>query len=203
MSKTATENMLCKINNLLGIEDSYQAPEKIMSILFSEERDKIFSDFILSFDGDLSYDWFHKYFQDEHADRKNKKQDFTPKCLSLLCGEMLDANNGVIYEPAAGTGGMIIANWNKNRLKYPPWAYDPMSMWFVAEEMSDKTVPFLLFNLSIRGINGNVIHCNSLTREAKAVYLLTTQNSLSFSNVEKLPLNKLCAEVFNLKVDIE
>ena len=40
MSKRATESTLFKVNNLLGISDSYQAPEKVMEILKDKERRK-------------------------------------------------------------------------------------------------------------------------------------------------------------------
>ena len=75
-----------KINNLLNIKDSYQAPQRIMEILYSdkETRDKYFMDFLNAFDMDVTYDWFHEYFQDEHADRKKHKQDFTPNSISQL-----------------------------------------------------------------------------------------------------------------------
>ena len=38
MSKRATESTLFKVNNLLEISDSYQAPEKVMEILKDKER---------------------------------------------------------------------------------------------------------------------------------------------------------------------
>lgn len=41
--------------------------------------------------GDLSKDWMQMIYQHYNADRKQKKQDYTPKCIaefmSMLCGE--------------------------------------------------------------------------------------------------------------------
>ncbi|MDW4402006.1 hypothetical protein QI045_00470 [Staphylococcus saprophyticus] len=66
------------INDLLGIKDSYQAPQRIMDILYSgiEYRNKVFMNFLEAFDKDVTYDWFHDYFQDEHADRKKAQTRF-------------------------------------------------------------------------------------------------------------------------------
>src|SRR5699024_3803658 len=103
-----------KINNLLNIKDSYQAPQRIMEILYSdkETRDKYFMDFLNAFDMDVTYDWFHEYFQDEHADRKQHKQDFTPNSISQLLSAIVGEGDGSYYEPAAGTGGILIQRWN-------------------------------------------------------------------------------------------
>ena len=75
-----------KINQLLGITDSYQAPDRLMKILLGdrEEREDIFRKFLEVFDYDVNYDWFNEYFQDEHANRKKLKQDFTPTDVSNL-----------------------------------------------------------------------------------------------------------------------
>ena len=53
------------INDILNINDSYKAPQRIMDILYGdiEERNKIFMEFLEAFDKDVDYDWFHEYFQ--------------------------------------------------------------------------------------------------------------------------------------------
>ena len=111
------KNILSDINVMLNITDSYQAPERIMNLLFGEEKEriKVFKDFLDYFKCDVSYDWFHEYFEDEHADRKNNTQDFTPKCISTLVSKLLGCDTGVTYEPTAGTGGMLISNWYNHR----------------------------------------------------------------------------------------
>ena len=73
MSKRATESTLSKVNRILRISDSYEAPAKVLEILQKpEERKEIFFQFMKEFDYDLSYEWFYNYFQDEHADRKKQ-----------------------------------------------------------------------------------------------------------------------------------
>lgn len=175
MSKQVTESTLSKVNRLLSIDDSYKAPGRIMQILLGDkkQREELFSEFLRAFDYDLSYDWFYDYFQDEHADRKNNKQDFTPTCLSRLISQMLGNKPqiGIIEEPAAGTGSTIIAHWQKETRKCRfPWDFRPDDYLYILTELSDKTVPFLLFNLMIRGVNAIVKHGDALTKDTKDVY---------------------------------
>lgn len=205
MSKQVTESMLSKINRLLDITESYQAPEKMMQIISDPKTaEKSYKEFLSEFDYDLSYEWFHKYFQEEHADRKNKKQDFTPRSLSKLMGEMLGAEkqSGVIYEPAAGTGSTIVSHWHAETRKCRyPWDYFPDNYLYYCEELSSKTIPFLLFNILIRGMNAVVIHGNTLSREVEEVY--ACQNNYNsycvFSELIKLPHSKEVEEIFNIK----
>lgn len=204
MSKRVTENTLSKVNKLLGIEESYKAPERIMELISNEETaKKLFLNALVEFDYDLSYEWFTSYFEDEHADRKNKKQDFTPTCLSRLMSEMIssDKSQGIIYEPAAGSGSTIISHWQSETGKFRfPWDYNPADYLYVCSELSDKVVPFLIFNLMIRGINAAVIHGNTLTKECKEVYACINESNdyMSFSRLVKLPHNKDVEEIFNV-----
>lgn len=184
------KSILSEINRILGITDSYQAPDGIMRLLLGDdrkERIRVFQEMAELFKFDYSYDWFHQYFEDEHADRKNNKQDFTPDSISKLVSQLMGSDTGITYEPSAGTGGMLIVNWHRNRAKYHPFDYYPNSHLIVCGELSDKTVPFLLLNLSIRGISGIVFHGNTLTNEYKAVYILTNvHNSITeYSEVMK------------------
>lgn len=196
-------SVLGEVNKILGISDSYKAPETILNILLKNDNKthEMYYSFMKLFQYDFTYDWFFKYFQEEHADRKKNKQDFTPLCLGALTSEMLGVDEGIVFEPTAGTGGMIIKDWDRRRKKELPWTFDTMAVWYIAEELSEKTIPFLLFNLAIRGINANVIHGNGLTREAFAVYEVLNENNnpMSFSRVYKLPNNEICAEAFNVR----
>ncbi|WP_336831182.1 N-6 DNA methylase [Staphylococcus saprophyticus] len=183
-----------KINDLLGIKDSYQAPQRIMDILYSgiEDRNKVFMNFLEAFDKDVTYDWFHDYFQDEHADRKKHKQDFTPQSISKLLGEIVGSEGNTYYEPAAGTGGILIERWNQDRMKHSPFDYEPRDYYYTAEELSDRAIPFLLFNMLIRGMNGNVVQCDVLTREATGAFFIQNDANdfMGFSSLNLLPYNE-------------
>ncbi|MDW4066501.1 N-6 DNA methylase [Staphylococcus saprophyticus] len=191
-----------KINDLLGIKDSYQAPQRIMDILYSgiEDRNKVFMNFLEAFDKDVTYDWFHDYFQDEHADRKKHKQDFTPQSISKLLGEIVGSEGNTYYEPAAGTGGILIERWNQDRMKHSPFDYEPRDYYYTAEELSDRAIPFLLFNMLIRGMNGNVVQCDVLTREATGAFFIQNDANdfMGFSSLNLLPYNEDTATELNI-----
>lgn len=89
MSRQATESTLSKVNRLIGVGESYRAPEMLMETISDAGRAReLFLRFLPEFGYDLSREWFNEYFEDEHADRKKKKQDFTPSCVSRLIAEM-------------------------------------------------------------------------------------------------------------------
>ncbi|WP_165844841.1 N-6 DNA methylase [Staphylococcus saprophyticus] len=190
------------INDLLGIKDSYQAPQRIMDILYSgiEDRNKVFMNFLEAFDKDVTYDWFYDYFQDEHADRKKHKQDFTPQSISKLLGEIVGSEGNTYYEPAAGTGGILIERWNQDRMKHSPFDYEPRDYYYTAEELSDRAIPFLLFNMLIRGMNGNVVQCDVLTREATGAFFIQNDANdfMGFSSLNLLPYNEDTATELNI-----
>lgn len=155
------------INQILDIKESYKAPDKMMELMMNcSEKEKTFKKF-LNKETDLSYEWFQGYFEAEHADRKEKKQDFTPNSVSEL-GAMILGKSDQYFEATVGTGGMMIQFWNKN-----PDAY------FEVEELSDRAIPFLLFNMSIRGMNGLVKHGDSLRQEFFEIYELTRKGEFS------------------------
>src|SRR5699024_12691840 len=134
------------VNKILNVSESYQAPQRMLELMLdAEEREKSYLEF-LNYETDLSYEWFHQYFENEHADRKTKKQDFTPNELSELLTHLVGPSDSY-QETAAGTGGVLIKHWNKNK-----------NAWFQAEEMSDRSITFLVFNISLRDVKYNVLH---------------------------------------------
>lgn len=58
-------------------------------------------------------------------------------------------------------------------------------------ELSDRSIPILLLNLSIRGIMGYVNHGDVLTGEIKQRYILLnpTDDTLAFSEIHKVGNN--------------
>ena len=203
MKELTTES----INNLLDIKESYKASDKLMSIIFcKEKREKMFKSF-LEQNWDMSFDWFHIYFQDEHADRKSKKQDFTPKSVSSVLVKILssDSDNGIRLDVAAGTGGITIEKWQQDRINTPFFEYKPSMFIYQCEELSDRALPFLLFNLAIRGINAFVLHGDVLSREFKQVYFIQNDNDdmMHFSSINIMPHSKMVEEEFDVRDWIE
>ena len=155
------------INELLDIKESYQMPEKMMKILTDKQQREELFDTFLKHEQDLSYDWFTDYFQEEQGDRKSLKQDFTPLCICKIISELThDAK--IVHDVCAGTGGLTIRTWNNNK-----------NAKYYTEELSKRAVPILLFNLAIRGIEGQVINGNVLTGEIDAVYKLVNDGRYS------------------------
>lgn len=152
-----------KVNELLGIKDSYQAPQALMDIVMNEEKLQNLMTKLLQHEPNLKYEWFQKYFEDEHSDRKNKKQDFTPQSISTLLQQIAGPSDSY-FESAAGTGGIMIQSWKENK--------DHSDRIYYLEELSSRSVPFLLFNMAIRNINGFVFHGDSLEKKYEAVYMI-------------------------------
>lgn len=209
------------VNKVLEIDDAFKAPTKMMNLMLDpKKREETFEKF-LEIETDMSYEWFQEYFGDEQAERKSKKQDFTPTSISNLVTQLIGKDKSAYYEPAAGTGSMLIAKWHNDRLKNPlykrpetdnplikfltspTFTYDPRAYWYQAEELSDRAIPFLIFNMSIRGMNGSITQCDSLSRKATRAFFIRndTDNYLGFSEVIELPKNQEVAELLNVHWD--
>lgn len=160
------------INKILQIKESFELPERLMTILLNdEERTEVFNKF-LELETDLSFDWFTDYFQEQHSNRDNMMQDFTPSELTKLLPELAKDFKSVA-DVCAGTGGLSIACWNKNH-----------SAEFYCEELSKRALPLLLFNMSIRNVNGYIVNKDILSNEVFSVYELT--KSERFSDITTL-----------------
>lgn len=190
------------VNDLVGVDESFKLPDKLMSIVMNrEQREKLFMDF-LEVERDTSYDWFHEYFEDEQAERKTQKQDFTPDSISDIITKLVGKSD-TYFEPAAGTGGIAIRHWWHDLIdNHNPFMYEPAEDFMYLEEKSGRALPFLLFNLSIRGINAIVVHGDALTREVNNVYyLLNDKNDfLAFSTINVMPQNRTTMKEFNVKL---
>lgn len=96
------------INRILGIKESYELPERMMERLLNDSEE-LFGQF-LELETDLSYDWFNKYFQEEHSNRNAMMQDFTPHEVAAMLPSLAGSYNSVA-DVCAGTGGLTIAAW--------------------------------------------------------------------------------------------
>jgi len=188
------------VNNLLGVEDSYKAPETLLKIMLDDEKRPELFDKFLDIETDVNHDWFVDYFQEEHAERKRFNQDFTPRAVSKLLAQMVGGGKNY-FESAAGSGGLMIAAWNRTRKVTSIFEYDPRAYWYHLEELSDRAVPFLIFNMAIRGINGVVLHGDSLTRAFKNVYFIRndTPDFLRYSEVHVMPKTDMLQKMFDIR----
>lgn len=188
-----------QINTILGIDESYKAPTAIMKLLFDKKRrEKAFRSF-LEIEHDLTRDAFHAYFEEQQANKRKYAQDFTPDSISNLLTKIVPTN-GKTLDVATGSGALIIAKWHEDRMKCGIADYRPSKFLYHCEELSDNALPFLLFNLMIRGMNATVVHGDSIARKAKQVYLIANENDdfMDFSTLNIFPHSKDVEEAFNV-----
>jgi len=148
----------------LGVSEPYQVPDAMMKALMDgTKRHELFSLYLSEFS--LDDDPVNILFQQEHGDRDKFKQDYTPPELARLVAEMAHRDTGkapaTIADLCAGTGTLTLAC-----LKRFPRAF------YHCEEVTARAIPFLLFNLAIRGVNAEVFQQDVLTREVTASWRL-------------------------------
>lgn len=161
-----------QINEIIGIKESFELPERMMQILEDEQqKNHIFAEF-LKIQTDLSFDWFTNYFQEQHSNRDNMMQDFTPISLCKLLPDLVGEYSKAA-DICAGTGGLTIGAWNKNK--------DAL---FYCAELSARAFPLLLFNLAIRNINAVAVRTDILTGEIFEAYRITP--TADFSDITRI-----------------
>ena len=187
-----------KICDLFGCANVSTLPDKIMSSLFSQNAPLIFEKY-KELCPDLKIDWLQKVYQFYHADRKEKKQDYTPVSLAKLVAYLsCTSSEKIVYDCCSGSGALTIQKWSINP-----------NLKFVCEELDEKVIPILLFNLCIRNIEATVINKDILTRKVICSY--RTIKGSTYSSVQRLMFSEmelLKADVaisnppFNLKVPV-
>ena len=159
----------------LGASESYQVPDAMMKALMdSTKRHELFSLYLSEFS--LDDDPVNVLFQEEHGDRDKFKQDYTPPKLARLVAEMADGEPQRIADLCAGTGTLTL-----QCLKRFPRGF------YHCEEVTSRAIPFLLFNLAIRGADGEVVQCDVLTREVQKVWRLIPDGKFSVIQELKSP----------------
>lgn len=104
-------------------------------------------------ENDLTKDWLQMIFQYYCADRKEKKQDYTPKCLAQFLSRLIGESTETI-DMCAGSGALTIQRWIEN----------PDTV-FTLYEIDENVIPYLLFNMAIRNINATVHQSDILQNE--------------------------------------
>lgn len=171
-----------------GVNDIMNLPKAVEAVIQRplDERNEIYREFLRLNDYDMGRDWFQRVYEEEFSQRKNQGQDFTPIEATELCAMLAGVETAhSVHEPTAGTGQMIISAWWTWARKRIPWEAFPSLFPVTAWEILDRTIPFLLFNLSIRGIMGYVYHGDTLENTVKRKYILLnrTDDVLGFSEI--------------------
>ena len=180
------------------IKDLMYLPDAVWKLLNSptKERNEKYKELIELNNYDMGTEWFQPIYEAELSERKQKKQDVTPKELSKLCSK-LTLQRGFVHEPTAGNGSMIIADWWERCRQRLPWEMFPSENMVTAWELSDRAIPILLLNLSIRGIMGYVYHGDVLEQNVFQKYILLNKKNdgLGFSEVVKVNKNQLIKQL--------
>ena len=185
---TAKELLCC-----FGAHDIRTLPETIMGVLLGPQqaRDDMYTEMLKINNYDMSYDWFQQIYEEELSQRKEKKQDFTPNVIGELSAKLCGTDQRTTYEPTAGNGSMLIADWYTKLNNKFPWEFLPSMNQVECWELSDRSIPILLLNLSIRGIMGMVYHGDVLEQTIKQKYILLNRHddALAFSEIHKVNNN--------------
>lgn len=192
--------MISEINEVFKIKDAFDAPDHLMEILQDKpERERVFKEMLELFNYKLDFDWFHEYFQKPLANKKEQGQVFTPTHTANLMAQLAPLEKGEIHsDPCAGTGVMTVAQWNlvRQRENYMPSDYR-----YICEELSGQIIPFLIFNLAIRGMNGVVVHCNVMTRESYGAFLISNKYNTpdDFSIINRVSYDEHSEKILRVK----
>ncbi|EPC73221.1 phage protein [Lacticaseibacillus paracasei subsp. paracasei Lpp41] len=212
------------IAKLLHGDDLASTSEYLMHILFDKDkREQLFRQF-LTYETDVSYDWFNLYYSQEMTRiSKKHKSYYSPPALGKLAKQLVDVartdgdteatKNNLLathYDIGAGTGQLTVTAWDANRRKHSPFSYKPSMYFYVAEELKQagkpsRSIPFLLFNYLIRGMDGVVIAGDSLSRSISQVYFIQQpeDDHLGFSNLNVMPRTPDTMEAFDVRAWID
>ena len=122
---------------------------------------------------DFETDYLQKIWQFYEADRIEKKQDYSPACLGELLSALIGDKEGVFYDCCAGSGALTIQRWLNNK-----------NCKFICEELDERVIPFLLFNLAVRNIEGYVINGNALEQKRYKIFAL--QKGEKYSTIKEI-----------------
>ena len=150
--------------DIFGIRDIQNLPNAVLMAVLGDKdkRNEIYRQLLEANNFEMGQDWFQEIYESEMSEGKRKGQHFTPLEIYQLVSMLTGNETGPVLEPTAGTGGLIIGDWWRKCSSVNPWRWKPREHPYVAWELSDRALPLLLINLSIRGIHAMVYHGDTL-----------------------------------------
>ena len=138
--------------DIFRISDIKKLSDALMECVIRNDTDKMqaFRDLV---ENDLSRDWLQMIYQYYRADRKEKKQDYTPKCLAGFMSRLIGEADTIV-DLCAGSGALTIQRWCQNH-----------DQKFRLYELDEKVIPYLLFNLALRNISASVCRADVIRDE--------------------------------------
>lgn len=166
------KELLCRTTTLFKVDNLDDLGQALMNCVLSNNN-TTYQSFTDMIDGDLSVDWLQMIYQYYMADRENLKQDYTPKCLAELLAKYAQTNDtNKIIDICAGSGALTIQQWNVNK-----------DIIVECQEVDETVIPYLLFNLALRNIEGIVYHKDVLLNKTFETY--TLKRGDKFATVHK------------------
>lgn len=148
-----------RLMELFDIKSIQDLGVKLLDCVLANDQEKM-TNYVKLIDGDLGTDYLQKIYQYYCADRENLGQDFTPISLAKLMGKFVEQEDPVI-DLCAGSGALTIQSWCLNPHRQ-----------FICYEFDQNVIPFLLFNLAIRNIEGQVINSDVLKQDVFKTFKL-------------------------------
>lgn len=142
---------------MLDCREAIDIPRLLLEGLLSDRQDEILKRVDEKYT-DKTIDLFRDFFQEEQADRKSLKQDYTPDGISELVSRLAPSGNNLL-DVCAGTGTLTISYLVRHKADFVR-----------CEEFSSRVIPFLLLNLALRNQESEVVHKDVLTGEIFGIY---------------------------------
>lgn len=155
--------LINKMKDIFSFESVDELGECLLKAIRENDVEKFdrFTNEIGLFDNDV----LKKIFQYYISDRNDKKQDFTPDCLSELVFRL--AGEDSCIDMCAGTGSLSTKFNNVTAL-----------------EFDEKVIPFLLFNYLIRNISAEVFLMDVIKNEKYKLYKIESGDKYGHLSIE-------------------
>lgn len=141
---------------------------------------------------DDTKDWLQALWQYYEADRAEKKQDYTPKSLCKLVSA-LAGDCKTVYDCCGGSGALTIEMLKNHKIDN-----------VYVEELDEKVIPFLLFNLCFHNANGFVVNGDVLSlKQFKCFELTKGENYSTCKTVDKAERLKADVSISNPPYNIK
>ena len=141
-----------KTLELFGVDSVEKLGDALMSACTNHDIEK-FRAFDEMTNHDQTRDYMQMIYQYYMADRKDKKQDYTPACLGKFMSRLIGDSTETV-DLCAGSGSLTIQRHNDN----------PDSK-IICYELDKTVIPYLLFNLALRNKTAEIHMSDVLSNE--------------------------------------
>ena len=152
------------LNDVLNISEAYKAPDKIMSLILSDDAEN----FIRQVKAN-GISGIRDMFQEEQGDRKRLKQDFSPDCVCRIVAGLVKPGN--CLDMCSGTGALGKEVAIKNQIQID------------ARELSERAISFALLDSCIDGLQGLISHADCLRDQVFKTYQLKKKGDISIPQI--------------------